>query len=332
MATISFVTSGVEPRHRVENWKAAMGAVFGPVDIEPTDPTNFYGALRSTRRAGLSFSALTYRGHNLRRTRAHIARLPHEYFTLTRPVRGPWPIDHDGRKRLLEPGKLYLFDQSIPYRSFDVSGYETLNVTIPRARLHDRVTFSDTLFEGDLAERGGRAQIVSSFLDSIVESIEGWADEEAEFFCERLLDLVGFMLDGPGNGQSDDTTVRMAHRRRVLEYIDAHLCDPHLSPKRIAAANGISVRYLYRVVDPTGKGVAEHILERRLSRCNAMLLDRRHGAKSISEIAYRCGFNDASHFSRVFKARYGLTPRMARLERYQDGPAPTTSACSRSRG
>jgi AraC-like DNA-binding protein len=27
------------------------------------------------------------------------------------------------------------------------------------------------------------------------------------------------------------------------------------------------------------------------------------------EVAYRCGFSDAAHFSRAFKARYGASPR-----------------------
>jgi AraC-like DNA-binding protein len=30
---------------------------------------------------------------------------------------------------------------------------------------------------------------------------------------------------------------------------------------------------------------------------------------AIQEIAYRCGFASAAHFSRAFKERYGMTPR-----------------------
>ncbi|MNR67817.1 DNA-binding transcriptional activator FeaR [compost metagenome] len=40
----------------------------------------------------------------------------------------------------------------------------------------------------------------------------------------------------------------------------------------------------------------------------ADLCNPRYSALSVSEIAYRAGFNNASHFSRSFKQRYGAAP------------------------
>jgi len=45
--------------------------------------------------------------------------------------------------------------------------------------------------------------------------------------------------------------------------------------------------------------------EVRLSYGKWML---QHTDKSVTEIAYECGFSDASHFSRWFKSRYDMTP------------------------
>jgi AraC family transcriptional regulator of arabinose operon len=38
---------------------------------------------------------------------------------------------------------------------------------------------------------------------------------------------------------------------------------------------------------------------------------------SVSEIAYRCGFNEPYHFARRFKARYGMTPGAYRREQWR---------------
>jgi AraC family transcriptional regulator, positive regulator of tynA and feaB len=45
------------------------------------------------------------------------------------------------------------------------------------------------------------------------------------------------------------------------------------------------------------------------------LLDKAQDARSVSEIAYRFGFGDLSHFSKSFKSRFGNTPRDIRKSR-----------------
>lgn len=42
------------------------------------------------------------------------------------------------------------------------------------------------------------------------------------------------------------------------------------------------------------------------------LSDPLHASRSVSDIAFACGFNDAAHFSRSFRARFGCAPRVLR--------------------
>jgi AraC-like DNA-binding protein len=104
-------------------------------------------------------------------------------------------------------------------------------------------------------------------------------------------------------------------RGRALGYIDEHLADPALSPPTIAAALGTSLRYLHLLFEGTDQTVAATILARRLDRCRAELSDPRSLDRSVSEIGFAWGFNDAAHFSRAFKARFGLSPRDLRPTR-----------------
>jgi AraC-like DNA-binding protein len=71
--------------------------------------------------------------------------------------------------------------------------------------------------------------------------------------------------------------------------------------------------------------VGTHIRRRRLERCRAELADPLHAGERVTEIALRWGFNDMPHFSRVFRAAFGASPRdyrSARLEALPKGPVP----------
>jgi AraC-like DNA-binding protein len=50
------------------------------------------------------------------------------------------------------------------------------------------------------------------------------------------------------------------------------------------------------------------VLENRLDTCRAALRDDRQRALNISEIAYRWGFSDLSHFNKTFRQRFDCTP------------------------
>jgi AraC family transcriptional regulator, positive regulator of tynA and feaB len=94
-------------------------------------------------------------------------------------------------------------------------------------------------------------------------------------------------------------------------WIEKRLAAGNVTPAAIAAAHGISVRSVYRVFEEAGQTVSAFVLARRLARARR---DLAAGADSISGIAVRWGFSDASHFARSFRTQYGCTPRDYRTE------------------
>jgi AraC family transcriptional regulator, positive regulator of tynA and feaB len=109
---------------------------------------------------------------------------------------------------------------------------------------------------------------------------------------------------------------RAALRAEVRRYVRAHLPDPALDPETIARAHAISVRALHALFEDTGESVAGLVRRERLARCYEDLELPSGG--SVTEIAFRWGFRDAAHFSRVFKREFDATPsdvRHAALER-----------------
>ncbi len=117
---------------------------------------------------------------------------------------------------------------------------------------------------------------------------------------------------------------------RVHHYIVENLDGVALSPRAIAAANGVSVRQLHRVFSATGTTVSQWVRKLRLARCAAELRGERinpqgglknatpGASEGITHIAFRWGFNDSAHFSKAFRAEFGQSPRAYRAQ-YRDG-------------
>jgi AraC-like DNA-binding protein len=96
---------------------------------------------------------------------------------------------------------------------------------------------------------------------------------------------------------------------RVLAYSRQHLTEPRLTPERIAGAHNISVRQLYKACADVGVRLEQWLIQQRLEAARAELTAPTGRRRSIAATARACGFTDPSHFSRRFRAAYGMTPR-----------------------
>lgn len=108
--------------------------------------------------------------------------------------------------------------------------------------------------------------------------------------------------------------MKAARLREVFGAIAQSAGRTDLDPAAVAGRLGMSVRYLHRLLEETGKTFSEHVLDRRLERVHRLLRDPRLAGRRISEIALEAGFSDLSHFNRSFRRRFGATPTVIRAE------------------
>jgi AraC-like DNA-binding protein len=95
---------------------------------------------------------------------------------------------------------------------------------------------------------------------------------------------------------------------RILDYVEAHLADT-LDPATIAAAHHISVRYLHKLFQDAGDTAGAYIRRRRLLRIRGQLADPGLARRSVASVAAEWGIAEASHFSKLFRAEFGVSPR-----------------------
>lgn len=94
---------------------------------------------------------------------------------------------------------------------------------------------------------------------------------------------------------------------KISHYIDKHLYDKNISIKELADTIHISNVHLSRVFSKTfGMPPKKYIIERKLEAVASMLT---HTAMPINEICEQVGFIDMSYFNKLFKKKYGASPR-----------------------
>lgn len=122
-----------------------------------------------------------------------------------------------------------------------------------------------------------------------------------------LLALVAILADELRPAQCDRITPEAALRQRAEEEIERRLGTAGVSVTQIAQRLKVPRAKLFNVFRADG-GVRAYIIRKRLDRARAALADPDR-VEPIGDIAHRLGFSDASHLSRLFRARFGMTPR-----------------------
>jgi AraC-like DNA-binding protein len=133
----------------------------------------------------------------------------------------------------------------------------------------------------------------------------------------HVIDLAILAATEPSLGESQIACVVAARRAAVLNYITSHFCDPDLNGSSLAEKLGISPRYLYRLLEATGKTFTEHVNELRLDRAFSLLATMAANER-ISDIAFDVGYSDLTNFHRHFRSRFGDTPTGVAGSAYAD--------------
>lgn len=103
--------------------------------------------------------------------------------------------------------------------------------------------------------------------------------------------------------------IRNIHLTRAIKRMRETIEDP-LSPAQIAAEIGISTRQLERLFGKfLNTSPKKYFTDLRLERARHLLIQTE---ASVIEIALACGFESSGHFSRVYRAAFGIAPMQQR--------------------
>ena len=97
---------------------------------------------------------------------------------------------------------------------------------------------------------------------------------------------------------------------KLIDIIPAHMAKGNIDMDNIAAAMSMSSKQLReRITAIMGMTTVAFVLQVRLNYASQMIV---HEGTSLTTIAHRCGFNNLSHFSKMFKQQFGVSPQQYR--------------------
>ncbi|RVX39804.1 AraC family transcriptional regulator [Nonomuraea polychroma] len=219
-------------------------------------------------------------------------------------------LEQDGRLASLSPGEFMLYAGGRPFRLELDGPYRYFLMRIPATV--DRLfgTACDVTANREIL-RLPSARILAAMLTEMADQAPGLGPLAGRELGEHVTAMLGTVLressrpDPPGDGA--------ALLARILDHIDQHLGDD-LLPGTIAAAHHVSPRYLHKLFEQQGQTVGEHVRRRRLERIRQDLGDPALAQVPVQAIAGRWGLKDPSHFSKLFRSEYGISPREFRRE------------------
>jgi AraC-like DNA-binding protein len=309
LETIS--TEHVAAHRKVHFWNESVSTLVSAAAAEPVDTGTFAGTLRRLELPQLRFAEIRGGASTVRR-RANPARV--QSFVLNVMLSGEIVCRSAGVDTQISAGDLCLFDSECAVDLYLPRPATLLAMVVSREHLSRYIACPEAVASLVVSGASGPGALASRFL------LDFWARAERELdphvaarFGELALQTVVGAYAGTPEARPERSTALVQHRMRIRAYIEEHLHDTELTPRSIAEALHITRGYMHRLFSGDSESPARYILRRRLEECHRALADSMQVGRSVTTIAFEHGFNSLPHFCRVFRARYGVTPREHQL-------------------
>jgi AraC family transcriptional regulator, positive regulator of tynA and feaB len=308
MTSFYFNTAASKNARRV--WYDFIEEKFGVSSVSLGDDTGFSGNIKCSSLGFLTLAQIKASRQLGKRSRAQIAKAQNEHFVVVMLRTGRLKITQAGRECLLGPNMFTLFDCNGPYIFDHVEPTEVLDVIVPAGALRARLKDPETYLAQPRSADSGLGRVMADMLGSLAREAPLIEDGEAADCARKVADMMSIVLQSGSDAglPLGESAVRCAIYRRCAAFIENNLDGPHLGPRTIAAAAGISVRYLHKIFQGTGESVGDYVRRVRLARSYDDLADLGKQHLKIKEIAFGCGFKSPTHFSDAFKDFHGLRP------------------------
>jgi AraC-like DNA-binding protein len=217
-------------------------------------------------------------------------------------------FEQDGRRAAFGPGDFVLYDGSRPFR-VDVQGpYDYLLCCFRSVSAHvDPAVLGRITVTRDLIDDPAARALVT-LLPELTDDAARLNPVTASEMADHVTAILRTVLRGSAR-EGRDRTGGNPMLTRILDYVDHHLDDADLNPEAIAQAMHVSVRSLHTLFHQEGTTVSRYLRRRRLERVRRDLADPTLARQPAYVIASHWGLGEASYFSKIFRAEFGMSPR-----------------------
>jgi AraC-like DNA-binding protein len=306
-------TGGTSAPDRVAFWADLVCAHLVEVECNSVvDPTNFSGSVTKMSLPQIEIAKIHAGGQIVRRTSRLLREAERGVVLINIQRSGSSRLRQSGRDALLNAGDLAIYSSDSPYELAFESDFDQ---TVLMFSKHALPSLRDNLDRmGAIAVRGTdtSTRFLTSLADAVFDAGDDLHPELTNALQQTLFQSI--LAATARLPQRESATISLAqhHLARIRQYACNNLSDPQLSVARIAKGVGLSPSHVHRLMAGEPQTLMEWVSEKRLLSCQMDLAASWSASESISQIAFRYGFIDMSHFSRAYRRRFGMSPRESR--------------------
>lgn len=308
--------------HEYEFWRDAVcdGVVESDLDLSVDGRAGFSGTMYGQSRGDSRLVNFESARHRIRRSSAQARRHGHDRLMLSLQCKGRAVLVQNGAEEAIGPGDLGLLNAG---SAFDIDFPEQTGrrlVLLPRSLFGARSPMLARL------DRPAAIRSASPLSPMLAETMRLLTDKDtvledrtASTLMDTLVEIVSLHFSREGGEALGSRGSSEMCFESIKRHVGLHIADPELTPQSVAAACKVSARTLHRLFARFEETSFErYLIEARLElACEAL---RGARARTVSEAAYACGFNNLSHFTKRFSARFGVSP----VEVLRDGAPPAS--------
>lgn len=305
-----YSTDHAAPRQKLSYWNDAVCDIFADMETIAQKPGDFDAKLDTAQLGDLYLANPQSAPAKVNRTARHVARSREHQFFLHMQLKNSLTACQQGHVAELDEGDFVLCDSALPYSlSFD-EPCSTLVLGIPAKVLKVHLPSPELAVGMKISGDKGLGHTLQAMIRSIWKQMDqGFEKDLGQRVAQNLLDVMATACSAVQGGPASESAVAGSRRVQIKRYIEANLRDPELSARKVAGSFRISTRYLHMLFSVEDETVSNYILRRRIEECAKQMSGFIWRGHTITEIAFGWGFNNTTHFARVFRNHYGMSPR-----------------------
>lgn len=309
---ISWSTDELRPHERFEHWREVRGRHLAGVtmEVEHDRQASFRGAFFSQPVGGALFSEIRSSAYDVTRTAADIGRVSSDSLRISQLIAGPAWCETPAGRVYLGTGSLATSYTDLPFAIRQRPGAD-MHVRLLRIPLEGRLRLAGRQIRDYhttvLTPDGRYARLLMAAFMTLAEEAGQLETGDAERSVAHLARLVLLSRGSVRAGEPESrAAVRDACLKAALRLIRNNLARQDLGVDTLARALGISVRQMHVVFEPTGSTCQATITAMRIAEVRRQLLAA--PGRSVTDIAFACGFDSLSTFYRAFRRVDDTTP------------------------
>lgn len=304
-------TFDIEKKEKLNYWRSITEKRILPLDFSISKDEIFEGALSSAQLGPVILSLISASPHIVRRHVSMPVLDNSDVLVFNFVLSGSMIAIQDGNETLVDAGHATLVNAS---RSYCLSLPNQANlavVQVPRTMIQRCAPGFDRVTAENLAKDNPVYPIVFNFIKQLYSYDLPLSPAMSNKLAENLVDLLGSMVFGTIQQSWSQASVsdhKAMSILRVKGHVETHLRSADLTPSSVAKALKISTRYINQLLSSEGISLGRYIWQQRLESMARQLRDPALANQSMSTLAYACGFNDMTHFSKAFSKKYEQSP------------------------